>query len=102
MYIYLGDDIAYIYPDMKMCIRGKFSDEKLVSGQVCQLLGCTEKDGIKKPVFSECSGQTYEYEFPSIKNIANHPTIRYHFFRECDIIKAFENIDFLIKLPKIS
>ena len=25
----LGDDIAYIYPDMKMAIRGEFKDEKL-------------------------------------------------------------------------
>ena len=27
--LFLGDDIAYIYPDMKMAIRGEFKDEKL-------------------------------------------------------------------------
>jgi len=73
---FTGDDIAYIYPDMKMAIRGEFKDEKLVSGQVCELLGVEVEDGIKKPVFSECSGKVYEYENPTIRNIADHPLLR--------------------------
>ena len=26
---FIGEDLAYIYPDMKMAIRGEFKDEKL-------------------------------------------------------------------------
>lgn len=73
---FTGEDLAYIYPDMKMAIRGEFKDEKLVCGQVCELLGVVTEDGIKKPIFSEGTGQVYEYENPSIRNIALHPLLR--------------------------
>ena len=53
-----GDDIAYIYPDMKMALKvrtqkefdtqhylsfqGRFEKGVLVRGQICELIGCYE------------------------------------------------------------
>jgi len=71
-----GDDIAYIYPDMKNAIKGKFHNCGLVEGHMCELIGCYEENDVFIPVFSQPSGQTYEYEEPSIRNIANNPLLR--------------------------
>ena len=71
-----GDDIAYIYPDFKMAIRGKFIEGELIEGYECDLIGCYEEFGIFIPVFSEPRGPAYEFENPSIKNIALHPLLR--------------------------
>jgi len=73
---FTGEDIAYIYPDFNMAIRGTFQDERLVSGRMCYLVGCSEIAGMKKPIFSDVEGPVYEYENPNIKNIANHPLLR--------------------------
>lgn len=73
---FTGDDIAYIYPDMKMAIKGKFDNGVLVAGQQCELIGCYEETGIFIAVFSQCHGQTYQYEKPSIRNIALNPLLR--------------------------
>jgi hypothetical protein len=37
-----GEDIAYIYPDLKMAIKGKFLNGVLVEGHQCELVGCYE------------------------------------------------------------
>ena len=52
-----GDDIAYIYPDMRTalkvkmgkglhtvtcCTQGRFENGQLVKGQMCELIGCYE------------------------------------------------------------
>ena len=71
-----GDDIAYIYPDFKMAIKGKFIEGELIEGYQCDLIGCYEDHGMMVPVFSEPTGPAYEFENPSIKNIAMHPLLR--------------------------
>ena len=71
-----GDDIAYIYPDFQMAIRGKFIEGELIEGYQCEVVGCYEDCGIMVPVFSECSGPAYEFENPSIRNIALNPLLR--------------------------
>lgn len=67
-----GDDIAYIYPDFKTAIKGKFHNEKLVSGQMCEVIGSTLENGIRIAIFSKPSGTTYTYEEPSRKVIAKN------------------------------
>lgn len=37
-----GEDIAYIYPDMKMAIKGIFEKGILVEGHQCELIGSYE------------------------------------------------------------
>ena len=71
-----GDDIAYIYPDFQMAIRGKFIEGEMIEGYQCEVVGCYEDCGIMVPVFSECSGPAYEFENPSIRNIALNPLLR--------------------------
>jgi len=71
-----GDNMAYIYPDFKMAIKGKFKDGLLVEGYQCQPTGCYEDRGIMVPVFSKTFGPAYEYEQGTIKNIALHPLLR--------------------------
>jgi len=71
-----GDDIAYIYPDFKMAIRGKFVDGILVEGHQCDVIGSYMDNGIMVPVFGEPSGPAFEYEQPSIRCIALHPLLR--------------------------
>merc|ERR1711963_522763 len=51
-----GEDIAYIYPDFKTAIKGKFLHEKLVCGQMCEVVGSTLEHGIRIPIFSQPSG----------------------------------------------
>ena len=62
-----GDDIAYIYPDFKTSIKGKFLNEKLVSGQMCEVVGSTLEHGIRIPIFSHPSGPTFTFDEPSRK-----------------------------------
>jgi len=71
-----GDDIAYIYPDFKMAIKGKFVDGTLVEGHQCDVVGCYMDHGIMVPVFGEPNGPAFEYEQPSIRCIALHPLLR--------------------------
>jgi len=71
-----GEDIAYIYPDFKMAIKGKFVDGILIEGHQCDLIGSYMDDGIMVPVFGEPRGPAFEYEQPSIRNIALHPLLR--------------------------
>jgi len=71
-----GDNIAYIYPDFKMAIKGKFEEGLLVEGHQCELIGSYEDHGVEIPVFSETFGPSYQYEKPSIKNIALNPLLR--------------------------
>jgi len=71
-----GDDIAYIYPDFKMAIRGKFIDGVLVEGHQCDVIGAYMDHGIMVPVFGDCSGPAFEYEQPGIRCIALHPLLR--------------------------
>ena len=70
-----GNDIAYIYPDFKTAIKGNFHNEKLVSGQMCEVIGSILEHGIRIPIFSQPSGSTYTYEEPSRKVIAKNPMI---------------------------
>ena len=62
-----GNDIAYIYADFKTSIKGEFCNEKLVSGQMCEVIGSTLEKGIRIPIFSEPSGPSYTYEEPNRK-----------------------------------
>eukprot|EP00092_Neocalanus_flemingeri_P016786 GFUD01018155.1.p1 GENE.GFUD01018155.1~~GFUD01018155.1.p1 ORF type:complete len:540 (-),score=94.96 GFUD01018155.1:837-2456(-) len=71
-----GEDIAYIYPDFKLAIKGKFVDGVLIEGHQCDLIGSYMDDGIMIPVFGEPRGPAFEYEHPSIRNIAMHPLLR--------------------------
>ena len=57
-----GDEIAYIYPDFRMAIRGKFIEGELIEGFQCDLVGCYDDHGIMVPVFSDPSGPAYEFE----------------------------------------
>ena len=52
-----GQDLAYIYPDFKTCLRGAFRDARLVRGQLCQLIGSKVENGMYIPVFSKPTGQ---------------------------------------------
>lgn len=52
-----GEDLAYIYPDFKTCLRGAFSQARLVRAQICQLIGSKVENGIYIPVFSKPEGQ---------------------------------------------
>ena len=70
-----GDDLAYIYPDFKMVLRGSFKDEKLVEGQMCELIGSTLEKGIRIPIFSPKAGPVYTFEHPSRKVIAKNPLV---------------------------
>ena len=70
-----GDDIAYIYSDFKTAIKGKFHNEKLVSAQMCEVIGSTLEYGIRIPIFSQPSGQIYSYEEPSRRVIARNPLL---------------------------
>jgi len=71
-----GEDIAYIYPDFQMAIKGKFVDGILIEGHQCDLIGSYMDNGIMIPVFGEPRGPAFEYEQPSIRNIALHPLLR--------------------------
>ena len=54
---FTGQDLAYIYPDFKTCLRGAFSQGRLVRAQLCQLMGSKVENGIYIPVFSKPEGQ---------------------------------------------
>jgi len=73
---FTGEDIAYLYPDFKMAIKGKFLDGTLIEGHQCDIIGSYMDNGIMIPVFGEPRGPSFEYEQPSIRNIALHPLLR--------------------------
>jgi hypothetical protein len=55
--------------------RGKFKDEKLVSAQLCQIVGSTLEFGLRIPIFTEPSGQVYTFEAPTINSLGKFPTL---------------------------
>lgn len=71
----VSGDFTYIYPDWKMAIKGEWKEEKLVRGQLCELEGSVMENGIRIPIFSKPSGPVYQYEKPSVKNIALFPLV---------------------------
>ena len=73
---FTGDDLAYIYPDFKMVLRGKFEKESLVSGQLCQLMGVSFEYGMAVPKFTKPSGEKYSCERASLKSIGRNPRQR--------------------------
>ena len=55
-----GDSIAYIYPDYKTALRGRFEAGVLVEAQESEVTGVQEDEaGIMVPVFSKCVGETH-------------------------------------------
>ena len=55
--------------------RGKFKDEKLVSAQLCQIVGSTLENGIRIPIFTQPSGQVYTYDSPTVNSLGKNPTM---------------------------
>ena len=55
-----GDSIAYIYPDYKTALRGRFDAGVLVEAQEAEVTGAEEDEaGIMVPVFSKCVGEMH-------------------------------------------
>ena len=55
-----GDNIAYIYPDYKTALRGRFEDGVLVEAQEAEVIGAEEDEaGIMVPIFSKCVGEMH-------------------------------------------
>ena len=55
-----GDSIAYIYPDFKTALRGRFDDGVLVEAQEAEVTGAEEDEaGIMVPIFSKCVGEMH-------------------------------------------
>ena len=55
-----GDNIAYIYPDYKTALRGRFEAGVLVEAQEAEVTGVQEDEaGIMVPVFSKCVGEMH-------------------------------------------
>ena len=55
-----GDNIAYIYPDYKTALRGRFEDGVLVEAQEAEVIGAEEDEaGIMVPIFSKCAGEMH-------------------------------------------
>ena len=71
-----GDNIAYIYPDWRSGLVGRFEDGVLVSARLCPLVGCYEESGLKIPAFGDPTGPEFTFEKTSIRNIALHPLLR--------------------------
>ncbi|CAB4068885.1 unnamed protein product [Lepeophtheirus salmonis] len=40
-----GDDVIYIYPDLKTCFKGTFVDEQMLLGQACYVEVAMKKEG---------------------------------------------------------
>ena len=59
-----GDNIAYIYPDFRTAIRGRWCDGSLVSGHLVSVISsCVTEADIVIPVFSEVINPSQLYRF---------------------------------------
>ena len=72
---FTGSDIAYIYPDMKTAIIGKFVKGMLQSGRETSIVGETCDDrGIKILEFSNPVGPTFRYIRPNATHFGDQPS----------------------------
>ena len=62
-----GDNIAFIYPDMRTAIMGKFEKGKLISGKEVEVVAMRNVDGIMEVAFTQPTGPDYHYDLPTKK-----------------------------------
>lgn len=73
-----GDNIAYIYPDMKTVIAGKFSKNVLISGQTGILEDITRaSNGLMRPVYNlDDSNNEFRYSPSNLTWMGSDPLLR--------------------------
>ena len=74
--LFTGDDIAYIYPDIRTAIVGKFERGLLVKGQAAEVVGerCNEL-GVKVLKFSRSEGPFYHYSPATEETFGDEPLV---------------------------
>lgn len=85
-----GNDLAFIYPDLRTALRGSFYREQLVEARLCHLQGCYfDASGMARPKFSDfLQPQIYTFESPGKLNIAKHPLLRDPWENDMVCVKA--------------
>ena len=74
-----GDTIAFIYPDFRTAIRGKYERGVLVSGRLCRVLSSAEREArVIIPMFGdpEEPDLTYHHDPASHVSISKWPLVR--------------------------
>ena len=72
-----GPDVAYVYPDMKTMIVGRFKKGQLVSGLEAELNGLTYADnGLLRPLYQIKGQNSMTYSVSNQTWIGSDPLIR--------------------------
>ena len=72
-----GHDVAYVYPDMKTIIVGRFKKGQLVSGMEAELNGLTYADnGLLRPIYKTKDKKLFTYSVSNQTWIGSDPLIR--------------------------
>ena len=72
-----GPDVAYVYPDMKTMIVGRFKKGQLVSGLEAELNGLTYADnGLLRPLYNIKGQNSMTYSVSNQTWIGSDPLVR--------------------------
>ena len=103
-----GDDIAFIYPDFRTAIRGKFVDGEMISGRECRVISSVISDdgGFIIPIFSDFVNDViYNYDPATHLSISRDPLLRDPWeatmveVRRSDLDQAGEGLFAKVDLP---
>lgn len=79
-----GEDIAYVYPDFKTAMVGKFKDGVMIEGQNADVIGmhCSRHNGeddididMRSIQISEPRGPFFHYDPPTRNSLGDQPTL---------------------------
>ena len=71
-----GQDIAFIYPDVRTAIKGQFTCGVLESGQECRVTSSRQVGGVIVPRYSQVQGPSYSYDPASALTISKQPLLQ--------------------------
>jgi len=72
---YTGPEIAFLYPDLKTALVGKFQNGTLVSGREARLSGLDEESGVLVPTFRATSYRHFSFS-PSTRDAITVPPLQ--------------------------
>lgn len=70
-----GDEIVFLYPDLKTGLMGHFEDGQLTKAQAVELQCVIEENKLLLPLFSEPEGPIYRRELSDFDRVTSQPLL---------------------------
>ena len=75
MFFYLGDNIAYLYPDRQTALLGTFVKDQMIMAQICFIQLVSIRNEICQLKFTQPRGPIYSLDLSSREVISKEPLL---------------------------